>query len=284
MNKVAIAIVVGVCVLAGIIFATFESSMIYTTGPEVERYKILKKWDLPIELEEISGFVMLSDDRLACIQDEEGIIFIYNLNKEEIEEEYEFGGNGDYEGLAVNGNDAYVLKSNGTIYEVKDYASSSRKVREIQTVLTARQNTEGLSLDTKNNRLLITLKDSEKDDENFKNIYAYDLGLNKLSTEPVIKIDLRDSVFSGLKANQLTRKMSPSEISIHPSTGEYYIVDGPRPKLLILDKNGKPRDLYLFDPVKIAQPEGIGFTSDGRLFISNEGHGDPGNVMELQLE
>ncbi|MFT6946360.1 MAG: hypothetical protein ACJARP_000771, partial [Vicingaceae bacterium] len=72
-------------------------------------YTVVNTWNLPKELSEISGMVWLRDDLLACVQDEEGVIFIYDLDKKQITSRVLFAGAGDYEGIAIHENDAYLL-------------------------------------------------------------------------------------------------------------------------------------------------------------------------------
>src|SRR5687767_3831160 len=49
--------------------------------------KILKRWDLPGVLKEISGIAYIDANHFACIQDEIGIIYIYNTETGKIEKE-----------------------------------------------------------------------------------------------------------------------------------------------------------------------------------------------------
>lgn len=283
MNRIVVGIVVGICTLVGIAFYTFNSSAFYGTPPEKEYYEILQKWKLPDELDEISALVILDQSRVACIQDEDGKIFIYNLNEAKIEKEIEFGDDGDYEGLAINNKDAYVLRSDGVLFEVDDYDNEDPDVKKYETSLTAHQNTEGLCLDKKNNRLLIAIKSEEKHDKKHKGVYAFDLASKKLASKPVFMINLEDPIFDRLEVNQLTKKMSPSDIAINPQNGDFYLVDGRRPKLLILSPSGEPKELYLLDHDDFHQPEGIGFSTNGDLYISNEGHGNPPDILKVRL-
>lgn len=284
MKKLAFYITVGICAIAVVVFFTFDSSGFYPSAPEHEYYEIEKKWEMPNILEEVSGIVVMDSNRIACVQDEQGIIFIFNLKKDKIEEEIKFGGNGDYEGLAINGDDAYVLRSDGTIFEVSDFMTEHKGVRKFETELTARQNLEGLCLDAENNRLLLAIKSQEEDDKEHKGVYTFDLVNMRLDPEPFFSIDLKDPIFEDVSVNQLTKKMRPAEIAIHPQTGEIYMIDGRQPKILILDKKGNPKELYLLDKRKFNQPEGMNFSKSGQLFISNEGHGNPANILQVNLQ
>ena len=71
---------------------------------------ISNTWELPEELNEISGIAWLQGNTFACVQDEEGYIFIYDLDQEKITTKIKFAGPGDYEGIAINGEDAYEIR------------------------------------------------------------------------------------------------------------------------------------------------------------------------------
>src|SRR6218665_1128781 len=76
---------------------------------------------LPDTLHEISGVTCIDSLTLGCIQDENGILFIYDLEKREIKSQFTFELDGDYEGLAKVNNDMYVLRSDGAIFEVNEF-------------------------------------------------------------------------------------------------------------------------------------------------------------------
>src|SRR5690606_13630350 len=114
------------------------------------------------ELREVSGIALLPDGLMACIQDEDGILFLYDLHKKAIQEKIQFADAGDYEGLAIVGNTAFVVRSDGAIYQVSDFRSGKPEVTLHKSVLAATQNTEGLAYDKANNRLLIACKGYDK--------------------------------------------------------------------------------------------------------------------------
>ncbi|MDN3594131.1 SdiA-regulated domain-containing protein [Zunongwangia endophytica] len=284
MSKVAAAIVIGIIGLVALIYFTMDFPFSLEREDFTEEYEIQEKWDLPQRLEEISGMDFVDDERMAAIQDEEGIIFIYNLTSKKIEQEIEFGKDGDYEGLALFGKDAFVLRSDGILFEVQDYLTKDIKVTEHETFIKAKHNAEGLCADLKNNRLLITVKDRDPLSNNTKGIYAFDLETKKLLQTPAYAIDLEDPIFSDVKRKNKLMVMMPSEVNINPVTGEIYITDGRNPKLLILSPDGDSKKLYLLKREKFYQPEGIAFKKNGELFISNEGHSDPANILRIKLQ
>ena len=53
---------------------------------------------------------------------------------------------------------------------------------------------------------------------------------------------------------------------------------------MILDVSGAIKKVYELDDDDFAQPEGITFSPDGRLFISNEAHGGTANIPQIELD
>lgn len=243
---------------------------------------IAEKWELPQVLEEISAISYISENRFACIQDEAGTIFIYNTASGKIEKEIPFADQGDYEGLAVVGQDAYVLRADGQIFQVRNYGGPNPSTIEYKTHLTSRHDTEGMCYDPKNNRLLVTIKSSELYSDDFKGIYSFDLKQLKMAEEPVLMIDLKDKAFESVKGKKKGSVMQPSEIAIHPETGDIYITEGAKPKLLVMDSTGNIKAIKKLDNTDFNQPEGISFSPEGTMYISNEGSKNPGNILELK--
>lgn len=245
--------------------------------PANSEVRIIQKWDMPSELKEISALCYVDENRFLAVQDELGTVFVYNTEKKEIEKKVPFTGHGDFEGIAAKGNIAYVLRADGRIFEV-DMENSPKAGKELRTSLTVKQNVEGLCYDKDNDRLLLAIKDSEPKSKDYKGIYAFDLKEKKFVAEPVIKIDLKDPAFSGSDK----KVVMPSAITIHPSSKDIYITDGPKSKLLILDKSGKVKK-YITLGKEFAQPEGITIAPGGELYISNEGTKQPGNIIQVEL-
>lgn len=243
--------------------------------------RILEKHEVPAILREISAIVYLDENRFACVQDELGTIFIYNTETQKFEKEIEFAGPGDYEGLAIVNETAYVLRSDGEIAEVRNYSSDKITTVMHKTHLTADHNTEGLCYDSSNNRLLIAIKGTELNSTDYKGIYSFNLAEKKMQKEPVYKIDLSHSALAGFKSKKKGSQMQPSAIAIHPKTKDIYIADAASPKLLILNSNGNIKAVKTLSSKDFYKPEGISFSPDGKLFISNEGKKEPGNILQL---
>jgi hypothetical protein len=250
-----------------------------TTGPAI---KIIRRWEMPKDLKEISGIAPINARLIACVQDELGKVFIYNIDNNKIEKTIDFSSAGDYEGIAVVQDVAYVIRADGTLFEIGNYSSAKPIVKEYHTPLTAKQDVEGLCYDAKNNRLLLSIKGKELNTDEYKGIYAFDLSSRKMETMPVLKIDLTSDFWK--KTKKKKHLIQPSDLEVHPSTGDIYIVDGADSKLLVMGNDGTPKQLYQLNTDDFPQPEGIGFLQTGELLISNEGKKGEGNILQLSVQ
>lgn len=253
-------------------------------APPSTNVLVTQKWSMPKELTEISGMAFLGNNQFACIQDEDGSIFIYNTATNKVDKEIPFGKHGDYEGIAVVGSTAYVLRSDGTLFEVTNYLGNNPSTQKYKTSLTSQQDVEGLCYDKNNNRLLLAIKGIDSHSNDYKGIYAFNLSTKQLAPNPVYKIDLNDKIWDDLKEKKAQHRMQPSDIAIHPTTGDLYLVDGPRPKLLVMDTQGHLKRVYNISRADFKQPEGLSFTPAGELYISSEGVEGAGVLARVEIE
>ncbi|HET7361106.1 MAG TPA: SdiA-regulated domain-containing protein [Salinimicrobium sp.] len=281
INKTFIGISVGLLILACLFFFEFNSSPNHKSSQtNFSNVTIEKTWELPDILEEVSGIDLLGNHEIAAVQDETGTIFIYNLQDSEITDEVEFAGPGDYEGIAVHNSTAYIVRSDGTIYEVKNYRSQP-KVRKLRTSLNEEQDVEGLAFDAGHNRLLLAIKEKEPGTNAYKGIYAYNLNTMEFGEEPVFKIEFKDPVFKKVDEKKPENSFKPSDLEINPSTGKLLVLEAENPKLLILDKNGDPEKLLFLNRKKFPQAEGLSISNTGTIYISNEG--SPATIHRISL-
>ncbi|CAM3601576.1 SdiA-regulated domain-containing protein [Zobellia roscoffensis] len=247
-------------------------------------YDAVARWELPAQLKEVSAIEWLSDTEIAAVQDEKATIFIYSLKSKKIIQEIDFGKPGDYEGLVIRQKDAYVLRSDGTLYEIKEYKSTAPVINTYETPFTTDNNMESLALNVKKNELLMIPKDHGLESDSSKGIYSFSLETKKMSSEPIYTIEMRDKIFKNFRQSKIYKTFRPSDLEVHPMTGEIYVLEGSKPKLLILDSEGNTKNAYELDKHIFPQPEGIAFSPDGVLYISSEGKKDNnGTITELRL-
>ncbi|MCC9135978.1 SdiA-regulated domain-containing protein [Pontibacter silvestris] len=230
------------------------------------------QWELPTELREVSSIAMLQGEIIACVQDEEGAVYLYNLKTKAVDRKIEFAGPGDYEGISVVGNTAYVLRSDGAIYEIANFKSDSRKVTLHKSNLADTQDTEGLAYDKANNRLLIACKGFDKSLGDNKAIYAFSLADKKMTAQPVVKISLaQEQLTAKSKKGNKYAFLQPSSIEKHPVTGEIYLLDAENHLILIINEQGQVHKLANLDKKQLPQPEGLTFSNKGEMYIASEG-------------
>ena len=248
---------------------------------------------LPSKLKEISGITFISKNKIACVQDEAGTVFIYDIRKDKLKESIDFGGNKDYEAIANVNDTIYVLRSNGDIYEIDSLESTNTLSITHHTFLSKVNNCEGMCFDAKNYRLLVACKGhpekgSAKRFE--KAVYAFDLNTKKMKEEPVLVFDpaMIISVTKSIgdddspSANEKENLFEPSEITIEPTTGNFYILSSVGKRLAIFSEKGELICASKLDPDIFKQPEGIAFSSSGDLIISDEGKGGKANLVVIK--
>jgi uncharacterized protein YjiK len=248
--------------------------------------KPTKSFVLPVALNEISGITALSQNEIACVQDEIETIFIYDLTKEAIIKEYPSKLIGDYEEIALVGNAMYLLRSEGVLIEHLNYSKPSTEKKEYALNLPSTNN-EGLCFDKRNNRLLIAAKSKAgKGNENkdIRLIYGFDLKNKILSKEPILKLSfdkieekaLAMKIPIPMRTIKKTKKevsdfnFRPSAIAVHPFSHLIYILSSSDKLLLIMDEKGNIIHLFALDPVLFNKAEGITFLPEGDMLISNE--------------
>ena len=288
-NVISALIIIGVLLIVGFLWFAYENPVLNPKLKE-ETYVIIRKWDLPEVLEEVSGIHYLSDNKMACVQDEDGIIFIYNLDTDLVEKTINFSKSGDYEGVAIIDSTAYVLESNGKIHQVLDYLGPSFTTHTFKTHFSGKNNMESLSADSINNRLLLSVKDTDPNSRDYKGIYAFDLETKRVLPTPIFKIPLNDPILMEKSSKSdddgggTNGGFYPSDLAIHPIDGTIYILEGKTPRLLLMDPQGKLLQLHELNEEFFPQPEGLAFAPDGTLYISNEGKKGTANILEVELK
>lgn len=231
-----------------------------------------RKYKLPEKLLEISGLTFLSSNQIACIQDEEGTLFIFDLKKGMVVNEIRFGDKGDYEGIEVVNDTAYIVKSNGKLIYFS--LKNPNDVKTIETPLTSRNDVEGLGYNPLTHSLILACKEEGNIDGNQihgKGIYEMSIRDLKLYTEPFFVIEKERG------------KIKPSGVAMNPVTKELYILSSIDQALVII-QDSEIKYLIKLDPQIFEKPEGICFTPEGELLISSEGKKGEGYILRFKLK
>lgn len=266
-GKITILISAALIGLVAVLFLAIRNKS-GTALIQEHRLVIEKTWDLPPELREISGFEFIDGERIAAVQDESGQIFIYNLQTGQTEKRIPFAGKGDYEGIALARDTAYVLRSDGSVFRIRNYLAEPA-VDHISTFLDAANDTEGILYDEASGDLLIVVKEADPFSEAYKGIYK--MNLEEMDLE-------KDAAYRIVSPNP-EEEYFPSEIQIDPS-GRLLVLDGENPRLMLMG-SGTQKEVIVLDSEKFPQPEGLGFDTAGNLYISNEG--SPATLHRVSL-
>ncbi len=261
-----------------------------------------KMWELPKILMEVSGLSFIDKYRLACVQDEKGNVYIFNLKSGEIEKKIDFADNGDYEGIEIIENDVWILKSNGTLHRVKDFLIETvPNVKKYPTALSGKNDAEGLTYDPINYKLLIACKGhpflDDKEGKEFKAIYSFDLKTKQIDLVPFLLIEM-DTIKYYKNYNSMTRlgvellaffdsskgdvSFQPSGIAIHPISGNIFVLASVGNLLVVFSRDGEMLGMIELKSKYHPKPEGICFSPDGTLYIANEGGDyDKGTILKF---
>lgn len=235
-----------------------------------------KVWKMPRKLDEISGIALLNQEKVLCINDEQGKLFIYDLKNETITKQIPFAKKGDYEDVAIKDTTVFVLRSDGTIFEISNYLSTFETI-EHKTFLKKEDDAEGLFFDETKNRLLIVCKGNSIKKNNTRYVYEFLLKDNQLKPNPVLTISQNDIN----KTYKLKNIVAPSGIAIHPISKNIFILSSVNKILAEYTLDGKLQKIYSLDYSHFKQPEGISFDRNGDLYISNEAKKSKSNILKF---
>lgn len=250
-----------------------KNNKMYETSP-YNFFEPFRTIELPDVLKEISGISIKDENRIFCVQDEIGSVFLYNTDKESIDEIFRFAEIGDFEDIAYHDGSLHILRSDGALFSIK--LSDFPKNVNMQYIPMQSMNVEGIAFDAKKGSYLIASNEGNINDTlNRRNIYSFvpKKKTDNVVTEFTIPVDYINSYFkenySEIKVS--TINFSPSAIAIHPITGDYYILSANDRMILIVTPDKKVKAVYALPSDILYKPEGIGFYPNGDMLISNEG-------------
>lgn len=223
-------------------------------------------YKLPGALDEISGIVFYpKDSSLFAINDEQGWLFKIHLGIPVQIERWKFSDAGDYEDLVLRDSTFYVLKSKGAVEKFTFTSGDSVSLQAFKLGLMTKNEFETLFFDSTQNKLVLICKDCDGDKKKQVSSWTFDPATDSFSTSFTIQTD---KIKAQLGEEDL--KFKPSAAAIHPITGELYIIASVNSALVILNKDHTVKNSYKIDPSLFKQPEGMTFTPNGDLIISNE--------------
>ena len=232
------------------------------------------KYSMSEGLLEISGidFYHGRPDSIYVEQDEDGRIYYLELGDKK-PSYARFGPHGDYEDIAIMGEQVFVLRSDGVLFSFpfKQVRSNDiRDVRKLEGIVPAGEY-EALYADEKGQKLYMLCKSSkgEKNTKLSKGFILQTASSGAVKATGTFGINVKE-----IEALSGKGKISfrPSAFAKNSNTNEWYILSSVNKKLVITDTNWTVKAVYTLDPSVFIQPEGIAFDNKNNLYISNEGN------------
>ena len=227
---------------------------------------------LDIKLKEISGIVWDNHkDQFIAHNDELGQVYILDRSAGSIMgQPFVFSeSKGDYEDIAMVGQDIYVLRSDGAIFKIGIDSSGQRNRTDLGKIgLSDKNDFETLYYDAEKKALIMICKNCASDDKKIVSAFAYYPDSIGFVTQPIYQIDA--AKIKELSPRE-TSKFQPSAARIHPVLKKLFMISSASNQLVIADTNGEVEGVYMLANKLFPQPEGLTFKSNGEMFISNEG-------------
>lgn len=233
-----------------------------------------KIYEMPEVLREISGITLASEKIMFCVQDELGVIFQYNLAREEISDITRFEDSGDFEDVTTDGTHAYVLRSDGTIFTF-NLKNFDGKINP--TIAPANcTNIEGLFFDSEKKQLYMACKSRPVNtNKEIRLVYKMDPGKIH-ETKVLFAIDVEEinkmleKKYPAIVSGSSLFRFNPAAIAVHPISGEKYVLSASDRMLAVFGENGL-KDIFPLPADVYYKPEGLAFSKNGDLYISSEG-------------
>jgi hypothetical protein len=222
-------------------------------------------------LNEVSGLNFNRDNNsLLAISDSKRKIYEINLKTQKLKDYAEkFAEQADFEDLVKVGNIVFVLISDGTILAVPPNTKDSTGTEVYPFWSKEKNDFEAMYYDPSVNGLIILCKScAHEKGQGSRTAFRFDLSAKKFDSTMFFEIST-DSVKAAVKNNDASFK--PSAAAIHPIDKRLYILASSGQLLVITDTRGKVIEVYNLNPDRNPQAEGIGFSPNGTMFISNEG-------------
>lgn len=278
-------LIANLCIFLFLVACTTKSESVderFTLPPGYslsEREKIF----LPAELDEISG-IAWHEDHLLAIEDESSVIFRLDPKSGKILEKQKFEKNNDIEDLIIRQNTAWVLRSNGNLYQVTDFLTEEQKTHIFEFPIKQSRDLEAIANPKGQPFIYLFCKVCEWDERPEKfSVFRFSLELLEFDADP-FQVIHRSQLKALLPKVWKKVKMQPSAAAIHPLTGELYLISSTGKWLMTLDREWNPTSFHWLSQKDFKQPEGITFDDFGNLYISNEAAGGNANLMRFTFQ
>ncbi|MEJ7912227.1 MAG: SdiA-regulated domain-containing protein [Chitinophagaceae bacterium] len=262
------------------LFLLLSSMLHCQRAPPVLDYDLTKPHVIPLSkpLKEISGIVV-SENRVFAISDDKGQLYQLNLDDGKIVNQWTFGEADDYEDVTVVADRFFILNSNGNIVSFTLPQAGSPVIKIFKFPFGKGNEFEILYYDKQNRQLVMVCKECKDDGTGRLSAYTIDPSTGNYQPAP-FKIN---TAAAGLQGTNKPNRLKPSAAAIHPASGEVYMISSINKAMIRMNRNGKVISVHPLKRKVFEQPEGITFTADGNMLISNEaGQKDQATLLQFK--
>lgn len=251
--------------------AQHKKTMDYTS-PEGYDLNNPEVFEMDSELEEISGISFLhgNPDTLFAQQDEEGKLYFFSPGDKK-PEHVKFGKDGDYEDVALAGDDVVMLRSDGSLYRFPVEERYGKRIESVETWKKPfpKGEYESLAARDGDDLMYVLCKECEVDRKQKKTTgYGF-----RLMDDGAVRRELTFSVsdeqieqYAPLKG----KPFRPSAMTWNRHTGEWYVISSINKLLVILDHDWQVKAAHKLDPKRYIQPEGLAIDNNRTLYVASE--------------
>jgi len=232
-------------------------------GYDLNNPQIIK---LPLELDEISGLSYYAKDKsVFAINDEKGQLYKITPFPSLQVRHWKFSSKADYEDVVLLDSTFYILQSRGIITVVKFHDQDTITADDIPFPYPGKMEFETLVFNPVTQSLELLCKNCDEDKKSKVSSFTFDPLTNQFVDSAKL-IDV-SAVFD--KMGDKKFHLRASAAAIHPLTGDMYVISAINKLLVVFDKQRNIKSFHRLSAI-FKQPEGMTFSDNGTLIISNE--------------
>jgi len=236
------------------------------------------EWIMPPQLREISGLALTQRGTVLTHDDNVGRISEIDPRTGVLLKSFALSGQqkGDFEAIAIAGQDIYLLESSGKLFKFREGADGTQVPFTVyDTKLGKDCEFESLTYEADSSRLLMACKRLlNQGEEKVKElrIYALPLPLGSQAAMAAISIPIDE-----LRGKNKWKNFHASDMAIDPLTGNYVIIASREKGYVVLTPDG---DVVRAEalPGEHRQPEGVAITKDSLFVVSDESNVKPPKI------
>lgn len=238
------------------------------------------KIDLGPEMKEISGIrIDEQNKQIVALNDEQGKLYRLGMDGAIQGKAFKFAKKGDFEDLDFDGTYWYAIKSNGEVNRISGAFSDSSVTKEFPFP-EAGIEFETICFDKAKQKMFLITKTPKALNEGRVPAYILDTTSGSFQYDPYYSPSVDE--IAKLRGKEKS-SFKPTSAAIHPITGDLYVLSV-NDRLLAIMQNGEVKQVFKLTKSAFRQPEGICFSSNGDMFISNEGQEATANILQFKYQ